>query len=98
MNREYERATFLNSVRQYVERDPEAAAYLSDYAQAGIRDALAKSNERAADMEVAVSVLAAKRYKNADAVLMDKLNKWEGKTALNWSWLKSRMEKESKSA
>lgn len=98
MSQNIDRAAFLAYVRNYVEQDPESAAYLSDYAQAGIRAALAKSNERAADMEVAVAVLAAKRYKNSDAVLMDKLSKWEGKTALDWSWMKARMEQESKSA
>ena len=87
MSNEFDRASFLNFVREYVEKDPEAAAHISDYAQAGLRAALNKAYERAADMEVALSVLAAKRYKGADAVVRDKLKKWEGKTALRWDWL-----------
>lgn len=84
---EMNRASFLTFVRQYVESDPEAAAHIGDAAQAGLRLALNKAYERAADMEVALSVLATKRYKGADAVVRDKLAKWEGKTALRWDWL-----------
>jgi Arc/MetJ-type ribon-helix-helix transcriptional regulator len=37
-------------------------------------------------------VLATKRYKGADAVVRDKLAKWEGKTALQWDWLTHNVE------
>jgi Arc/MetJ-type ribon-helix-helix transcriptional regulator len=83
MNREQ----FLATVRAYIETDPEAAAYVSDYVQAGLSAALSQANERAADMEVALSVLAAKRYKGADEIVKGKLRKWHGKTSLKWDWL-----------
>jgi hypothetical protein len=38
-------------------------------------------------MEVALSVLAAKRYKGADEIVKGKLRKWHGKTSLKWDWL-----------
>lgn len=87
MEREARRAAFLDGVRQYIQTDPEAAAHVSDFVQAGLRSALREANERAADMEVALSALAAKRFKGADALVRDKLGKWEGKTALRWDWL-----------
>jgi len=86
MQKEIERATFLEGVRRYIEKDPEAAAHIADYAQAGLRSALDQANERAGDMEVALSVLATKRYKGADALVKQKLEKWEGKTSLEWDW------------
>lgn len=86
MQKEIERADFLEGVRRYIEKDPEAAAHIADYTQAGLRAALDQVNERAADMEVALSVLATKRYKGADALVKQKLEKWEGKTSLAWDW------------
>ena len=82
-----QREQFLQYVKSYIESDPEAAAHVANYVQAGLRDSLNKAYERAADMEVALSVLASKRYKGADALVRDKLTKWEGKTALCWDWL-----------
>ena len=84
------RDAFLAYVKSYIESDPEAAAYVAHHVQAGLRAALSKANERAADMEVALSVLAAKRYKGADALVKDKLSKWNGKTARCWDWLTKR--------
>lgn len=92
MKDELERAQFLAYVRNYIEKDPEAAAHVADYVQEGIRAKLQQTMERAADMEVALSVLAAKRYKGADALVISKLKKWEGKTALLWDWLTKKEE------
>ena len=82
-----QREQFLQYVKSYIESDPEAAAYVADYVQQGLRERLNKAYERAVDMEVALSVLASKRYKGADALVREKLAKWEGKTALCWDWL-----------
>lgn len=87
MPNEINREQFLYYVRQYIETDPETAAHVADYVQAGLRAALAKAYERAADMEVALCVIAAKRYRGADDLVKQKLEKWEGKTSLNWDWL-----------
>lgn len=88
LEKEMERSIFLEGVRRYIERDPDAAAYVADFVQAGLRAKLNEAYERAADMEVALAVLATKRYKGADALVLSKLEKWEGKTALSWDWLK----------
>lgn len=92
MEKEYERAAFLEGVRRYIEKDPEAAAHVADYVQAGLRAKLQQTLERAADMEVALSALATKRYKGADALVRSKLQKWEGKTSLRWDWLTHNVE------
>ena len=81
------REQFLQMVRTYIEADPEAAPHVAGYVQAGLNAALTQAYERAADMECALAALAAKRYKGADALVLDKLRKWEGKTALRWDWL-----------
>jgi len=85
-----QREEFLQFVRKYIENDPEVAMHVTVYAQQGVKDALSKANERAADMEVALSVLAVKRYKGSDALVRDKLAKWAGQTALCWDWLTHR--------
>ena len=87
---EMERERFLYSVKMYIQKDPEAAAYVSDSVAAGLQHTLKEAREHAADMEVALSVLAAHRYKGKDALVKSKLNKWKGKTFLNWDWLTSK--------
>mgnify|MGYP000408551517 CR=1 FL=1 len=81
------RDQFLQMVRTHIEADPEAAPHVAGYVQAGLNAALTQAYERAADMECALAALAAKRYKGADALVLDKLRKWQGKTALRWDWL-----------
>ena len=80
-----DRNQFLRVVRDYTASDPEAAPYIAEAASAGIGDALREAAHRAADMETALAVALARRYKGADALIHDKLRKWEGKTALAWS-------------
>ena len=84
MNREQ----FLELVRSYVEHDPECAPMVTEFARQGVSAALDSANRRAADMETALAVALAKRYKNADDIIREKLSKWEGQTAMNWSWLR----------
>lgn len=86
------REEFLKLVQLYVESDPEVAAHVADFVQAGLSAALRKSNERAGDMEIVVSVLAARRFKDGDALVLSKLKKWEGQTSINWSWLMEKLE------
>jgi len=82
-----DRAQFLQGVKSYIEQDPEAAAYVADHVQAGLSAALSEARNRATDMEVALTVLATKRYKGKDEIVRNKLKKWEGKTSLCWKWL-----------
>lgn len=82
-----EREKLLNFIADYVATDPEAAPLVVQAASRGLYDALHETRQRAADMETALAVAMAKRHKGADALIHDKLNKWAGKTALNWSAL-----------
>ena len=83
-----ERSRFLQAVAEYVATDPESAPLVAQAASAGVSEALREALQHAADMETALAVAMAKRHKGADALIHDKLKKWEGKTALNWSALR----------
>lgn len=75
---------FLNQVANYVKENPDVAAYVSDAVAQGLQEKLKESNERAADMEVALSVMVAKRYKDRESLVLNKLEKWNGRSALRW--------------
>lgn len=79
------RDQFLSFVADYIRQDPEAAAYVAEAARQGVSAALSEANARAADMETALAVALSRRYKGADALIHDKLMKWDGRTSLNWS-------------
>jgi hypothetical protein len=79
-----QREQFLTLVRDYIKSDPEAAAYVSDNVAAGLNESRKEAMERAADMEVALSVMIAQRYKGREALVLGKLRKWNGKSSLRW--------------
>ena len=79
-----EHHAFLNHVRNYISQHPEAGAYVSDFVAQGLRAARAEALERAADMEVALNVAIAARYKQREELILAKLKKWQGRTALRW--------------
>ena len=79
-----QRDQFLELVESYIKSDPEAAAYVSDYVAQGLNASRKEALERAADMEVALSVMIAQRYKGRGALVLEKLRKWNGKSALRW--------------
>ncbi len=82
------RDQFLAYVAAYIETDPEAAAYVANYVQAGLRKALDEANQRAADMEIVASVMMyKKRWKGQDELVMSKIRKWKDKASLNWDGL-----------
>ena len=81
MNEHYE---FYLYVQSYIEKNPECGAYVSDFVAKGIEKARKQANERAADMEVALSVALAKRFKNCNDVILSKLEKWNSKASLRW--------------
>ena len=81
MNSHY---NFLAHVEQYVKDNPEVAAYIGEYVANGIRKSRAEALERAADMEVALSVAIAKRYNGRDTLILNKLEKWKDRSALKW--------------
>lgn len=82
MNEHYQ---FLEHVRLYVQAHPEAAAYVSDYVAKGLTASRQEALERAADMEVALVAAITKRLKNSDSLILSKLEKWNGKSAINWT-------------
>lgn len=77
-------AAFLAGIREYVSRNPEVAAYVTEYASAGVKLALKEAQERAADFEIVSAVAIASRYKQRDELILSKLQKWNGKSALCW--------------
>lgn len=50
------RELFLRSVHDYIIQDPGAAAYIGQAVERGLGKALGLANERAADMECALSM------------------------------------------
>lgn len=82
-----EHYAFLAGVQEYVTAHPDVAAYINDYVAAGLERKLSQAYERAADMEVALVAATTKRYKGADKLILSKLEKWQGKTSLNWNGL-----------
>ena len=81
MNEHYE---FYLYIQSYIEKNPECGAYVSDFVAKGIEKARKQANERAADMEAALSVALAKRFKNGNEVILSKLEKWNTKASLRW--------------
>lgn len=82
-----EKDLLLKTIVSEVKNDPEFAALIPAAIQKGLRDAFVEANERACDMEVALAVAVAPRYKGKDEIVKGKLNKWKGKTSLDWNWL-----------
>lgn len=81
---EMQRDQFLAMVESYIKSDPEAAAYISDHVAQGLNASRKEALERAADMETALAVMIAQRYKGREALVLDKLRKWNGRSALRW--------------
>lgn len=76
---------FLKGVELYVKANPEVAAHIASHVERGISSALQETRERASDMEAALSVAIAKRYKKRDELILQKLEKWKDKSSLNWT-------------
>ena len=83
-------AAFLDTVRDYVSKNPEVAPYVTKFIADGIREALRISNERCGDMEAALFGAIAMKGKDGAKLTLDKLKKWNGNSFMNW---KSTIEK-----
>ena len=79
------RKQFLQLVAVYIESDPEAAAHVADYVQAGLNKALNQAYLRAADMEAALAMTLGGKQPNS--ATREKIKKWMGKASLNWDWI-----------
>lgn len=86
------RDQFLQLVSAYIKTDPEAAAFIPNAVAAGLSASRQSALERAADMEVALSVALAKRYKGREALILSKLHKWRRAGALCWDETIKRLE------
>jgi hypothetical protein len=75
---------FLTSVKLYVADNPEVAAYVSEFVAEGIDESRKEVMRRAADMETALAVAIANRYKDRDSLILTILNRWRNRSALCW--------------
>lgn len=75
---------FLMGVKNYISEHPEVAAKVSDYVAAGISESRQEALERAADMEIALTVALAKKFRKSNELILSKIEKWQGRSALNW--------------
>lgn len=76
--------TFLLQVQNYVEKHPEVGAYISDFVARGIEASRNEALQRAADMEVALTVAIAKRWPGRETLILSKIKKWNGKSSVPW--------------
>lgn len=88
-----EHESFLRNIESYVTKNPEVGAYVSDFVARGIEASRKEALERACDMEVALSVAIAKRWKGREELILSKLKKWNGASSLRWDDVISTMEK-----
>lgn len=62
----------------------EVSAHIATFVQAGIEASRKETLQRAADMEVALAIAITKRYNMRDELILSKLTKWQGRSAINW--------------
>jgi hypothetical protein len=77
-------SAFLSYVQGYVKEHPDVSAYVSDHVAQGVNASRLDVMERAADMEVALTVAIANRYKGRDELILSKLKKWKDRSAIRW--------------
>lgn len=87
---------FFRYVAEYVEKHPTVAPHVGKAVEHGLSSALMKTNQRAADMEVALMfALVGKRAGSQHRwFIAEKLRKWAGQTALNWDKQLAKLERE----
>lgn len=88
-----EHSQFLTYIKDYISKHPEVAAYINDFIAKGIELSRKEALERAADMEIALCVAIAKRYKGRDELILSKLKKWNGNSSLRWDDVIETLEK-----
>lgn len=88
---------FLFMVQDYITEHPDAAPMVTDFIRRGIQQALQQTQERACDMEVALTFALNPKMKGATTSIIEKIMKWNGKSALAWdSELQRLVAKQSK--
>ena len=76
---------FLQFVQEYVEQNPEVAAYIGDKVRDGLIKSLDMEKCRARDMEVALATSLMKG-RGREKIIKGKLLNWQNKTNLVWDW------------
>lgn len=85
---------FLREVSAFASKYPAVAPRIVDAASLGVAKALEEAYERAADMESACVALSVKRNSDwARDLLRQKIEKWKGKTSINWDWFLKEVKK-----
>lgn len=75
----------LTNIEWFVAKHPDKVSLMQEAIQRGIMTALVAHRDRAADMEVATSVLLMRHKRGYTyETVLSKLRKWQGKTALLW--------------
>lgn len=86
---------FLEYVAQYVKANPAVAARVTEHVSIGLAEALAETQHRASDMEVALcQIITARKLSPIKPFILQKLKKWHGKTSLRWDETIAAMEQE----
>lgn len=75
---------FLEQIEKYVKDRPHVGAYVSGYVAKGIDKSRVEALERAADMETALSLMMSTRFKTHIPFVLEKLERWNGKSSLEW--------------
>ena len=80
---------FLSYIECYVTARPEVAAHISGYVARGIEASRLEQVAKSADMEIIVSFLlrSGKLTKSDRNFVVDKLEKWNHLSSLDWSSL-----------
>jgi hypothetical protein len=83
---------FLRYVQEYISENPKVASYVTEFIYEGIKDAFAKVQERAGDMEtsLAIALWGVDEHKST---IKSNIKKWEGKNSLRWDWFLNEGEK-----
>ena len=92
MNQERER--MLAAVTAYVQGDPEAGPLIVQACTAGISNAMREEAEKSSDLECALAALVTDQKNDwARGVLLQKLEKWNGRLSLRWDWFLDKMKR-----
>lgn len=82
--RNMSREEFLMFVEAYIAGDPEAAAYIQSSVAGGLQRSRTELLHRCADMETALAVALARKYKGHDDLILSVLKKHQEKSSLRW--------------
>lgn len=86
------REQFLQFIEAYVAIDPEAAAYVQSKVASGLQQSRQEILHRCADMETALAVALARKYKGHDDLILSVLKKHQNKSSLRWDDIIARIE------